>query len=118
MLGTADPSAQLIQIGETKLIRAINDDRVCIWNIQAAFDDRGANEHVSFARDKSCHHRLELVGVHLAVAYLDPGLRTKMHNSIAYSLDARDAVMYKEHLALASQFASNRATTDSFIVPA
>ena len=93
MLGTADPSAQLIQIGETKLIRAINDDRVCIWNIQAAFDDRGANEHVSFAGDKSRHHRFEFVGIHLTVADLDSGLRTKVYNSVAYPLDARDAVM-------------------------
>src|SRR5713101_6930132 len=82
------------------LIRAIDDDRVCIRNIETAFDNRRANEHVRFPGDEPRHHRFEFVGVHLAVPDFNSGLRTKMHDPIAHTLDARDAVVQKEHLAL------------------
>ena len=39
-----------------------------------------------------------------------------MHDSLAHSLDARDAVVQKEHLALPFQFAINRGANDPFIV--
>jgi hypothetical protein len=32
------------------LIRPIDDDGVCIRDIETAFDDRRANEHVGFSR--------------------------------------------------------------------
>ena len=43
VLGPADPPAQLIEIGETKPIRTIDDDRVGVRNIESALDDRCAN---------------------------------------------------------------------------
>src|SRR5262249_32197 len=53
VLGSPNASAQLIQIRQTKLIRAIDNDRVCIWNIETAFDDCSANEHVGLRRNES-----------------------------------------------------------------
>ena len=116
MLGPTDAPAQLIQIREAKLIRAIDNDRVCVRNIETAFDDRRANEHIYFPSDKSRHHRFEFVGVHLAVPDFNSGLRTKMHDPIAYPLDRRDAVVQKEDLPLPFQFAINRGANDPFIV--
>ena len=43
VLGPPDPPAQLIEIGETKPIRTIDDDRVGVRNIESALDDRRAN---------------------------------------------------------------------------
>ena len=53
VLGSPNASAQLIQIRKTKLVRAVDDDRVCIWNIQTAFDNRSANENVGFPGNES-----------------------------------------------------------------
>jgi hypothetical protein len=116
VLGSTDPSAQLIQVGQTKLIRAIDDDGVCVGDIEAAFDDRSANEHVGFATNETGHHRFEFVRVHLAMAYFNSGLGTEMDNPVARSLDRRYAIVQKEHLALAFQFAINCGANDPFIV--
>ena len=78
MLGPPDPPAQLIEIGEAELVRAIDDDRVRIRNIEPAFDDRRANEHVYFPGYESRHDGFEFVRVHLAVADFNSGLRTKL----------------------------------------
>ena len=53
MLGAPDPAAQLVEIGQPKAIGAVDDDGVGIGNIEAALDDRGANEHVDFPRDET-----------------------------------------------------------------
>src|SRR5438093_1008645 len=116
VLGSTDASTQLIQIGETKLICPIDDDGVCIGDIEPAFNDRSANEHISFASDESCHDSFQLVGVHLAMPDFDSGLWTKMDDPVARTLDGRYAIVEKEHLPLAFEFAVDRGTNDSLIV--
>ena len=39
VLVTPDPSAQLVKIAQAEAVRAVNDDRVRVWNIEAALDD-------------------------------------------------------------------------------
>ena len=116
VLGAPHASAQLIQIRQTKLIRAIDDDRVCVWNIETAFDDGGANEDICFPGYESRHHCFELVGIHLAVSDFNSGVRTKIDNAIAHPLNARDPIMQKEYLPLAFQFAFNRGANDQVII--
>ncbi len=116
VLGSADASAQLIQVGETKLICSIDDDGVCIRNIEPAFNDRGANEHIGFASDESCHDRFQLVCVHLAMSDFNSGLWAKMDDPVARSINGRYAIVQKKHLALPFQLAVNRRANDSFIV--
>ena len=116
VLGSADASTQLIQIGEAKLIRAIDDDRVCIRNVETAFDDCRANEHVRFSGNESRHHRFQFVCVHLAMPDFDSGLGAKMKDPITCSFDGRDAIVQKENLTLPFQFAINCGANDSLIV--
>ena len=52
VLGASDAAAQLIKIGQPEPIGPIDDDRVRVRNIEAALDDRGANEHVDFSGDE------------------------------------------------------------------
>ena len=61
-------AAQLIEIAQAKTIGAIDDDRVRVGNIEAAFDDRGGEQNVGFAVDEFRHHFFQIVGIHLAVA--------------------------------------------------
>ena len=116
VLGSTDPSAQLIQIREAKLIRSIDDDRVGIRNIEATFNDRGANKHVGFAGYESRHDRFQFVRVHLSMANFNSGLWAKMDNPVPHPLDCHYAIVQKEYLPLALQFTINRSANDALIV--
>jgi len=64
VLRRPDAPAQLIQSAEAKLVpgRSI-DDGICIWDVEAAFDKRGANEHVDFPGNESRHNAFQFVGI-------------------------------------------------------
>src|SRR6266496_6211408 len=116
VLGSTDPSAQLIQIGEPKLIRSIDDDGICIWNIETTLDDRSANEHVGLAGYESRHHRFQFVRVHLSMANFNSGVWGKMDDSVACPFDGRYAIVQEKYLPLSFQFAINRSANDALIV--
>ena len=61
VLGTTNPAAELVKIGQTEAIGAVDDDRVGIGNIETALDDRRADKHVDFSSDEAGHYFLELV---------------------------------------------------------
>ena len=71
---TSNPATELIEIGKAKAIGAINDDCICIRDIDAAFDDGGGEQDIGFALDKGAHDHLEFVFFHLAVTDDDAGL--------------------------------------------
>ena len=72
VLGAADPAAQLIEIGQPEAIGPIDDDGVGVRNIEAALDDRGADEDVDFPGDEALHDGFEFIRIHLAVAKSRP----------------------------------------------
>ena len=49
-LGASHTSAKLVEIGEAKEVGPVNNHRVGIGNIQAAFDDRGRDKHINITR--------------------------------------------------------------------
>ena len=118
VLGAADAAAELIEIGQAEAIGAIDDDGVGVRNIEAALDDRGADEHVDFSGDETLHDVFEFVRVHLAVAEVDPRLRTKLGDAIAHFLDRLHAVVQKIDLALALELAIDRVADDPLVVAA
>ena len=63
----ADATSELIEVGQAKAICAIDDDRISIGDIEAAFDDGGGNEDVGLAVDELVHDLLEVVFIHLTV---------------------------------------------------
>ena len=116
MLGPPDTSAQLVKIGQTKSICAVDDDRVGVWNIEPALDNCRADEHVDFPADKSRHDSLKFIRIHLTVSDFDFGLRTKIDNTIVRALDRHYSVMQKENLALPFQFSIDRIANNSLII--
>ena len=118
VFGATNPTAKLVKIGQTEPVGAVDDDRVRVWNIEAALDDGGANGYVDFSGDETCHHFLKLIRIHLAMADLDPRLRHKIDNLLADPLDRLDAVVQKINLALTFDLAINRVSNDSFVVTA
>jgi hypothetical protein len=95
VLRPSDSPAQLIQVCQTKLIRSIDNDGVCIGNIETTFDDRRANEHVDFPGNKSRHHAFQFVRIHLPVPDFNSGRGTKIDDPITHSLDSRYAIVQK-----------------------
>src|SRR4029077_2988524 len=116
VLRPADAPAQLIQVGEAKLVRPIDDDGVCVRNIEAAFDDRGANEHVNLPGNESRHNAFQFVGIHLTMPDLNSGLWTKIDDPITHPLNTRYPIVQEEYLALPFEFAINRCANESLII--
>ena len=116
MLGAPDAAAQLIQIRQAETIGAINDNGVGVWNIQAAFDNRGADQNVDFSADKAMHRRFQFIRIHLAMAKFHPGIWTKIGDAIADLFDCLHPIVQEKNLALSFEFAIDRVANDSFIV--
>ena len=71
VLVAADAAAELVEIAQAEPVGAVDDDGVGVGNIEAALDDRGADEHVDLAFDEPVHDVFEFVFAHLAVADID-----------------------------------------------
>ena len=85
---TTHPASQLVQLGEPEAVRAVDDERVGVRNIEARLDDRGAHQHVEVAFGKTQHGLLELVFGHLAVSYRDARFRNQPPQPIGDRFDA------------------------------
>ena len=118
VLGPADAAAQLIEIGQAEPVRAVDDDGVRVRNIEAALDDRRADQHVDLAGNETRHDLFQFVRVHLAVAEFDARLRTKLGDPIAHSLDRLHAIVQEVNLALPLELAIDRVANDSLVVSA
>src|SRR5260370_11599408 len=118
VLGSHNVAGQLIKIVQAKAVGAVDNDSVCIWNVETAFNDGSANKHIDFSGDETRHHFLELVRIHLAVTDLDPRLGNKIDNAFAHALDGVDAVMQKINLTLTFELTIDRVPDNSFVVTA
>ena len=67
-------AAQLIQLRQPEAMRAVDDERVGVGDVQARLDDRRAHQHVELAFGEREHRLLELVLGHLAMRDGDPRL--------------------------------------------
>ena len=75
MMRAADASAQLMQLREAELVRAIDDDRVRGRHVDAALHDRRTHEHIAALMIEVEHDLLELAFAHLSVTDRDPRFR-------------------------------------------
>jgi hypothetical protein len=116
VLRAAHAAAQLVEIGEAEAVGAVDDDRVRVGDIEAAFDDRGGEQHVGFAGDEAGHHVLEFLRVHLAVADDDPRLGHEQLELLRDFLDGVDAVVEEIDLAVARHFALDGFADDALVV--
>ena len=66
-LGTADPSAQLIELRQAKAVGAVHDQRIGSRNVETGLDDRGREQQVVFAVVESRHDVVEHGRRHLPV---------------------------------------------------
>ena len=104
----ADAPAELVELGQTQRVGAVDDDRVGVGDVEAGLDDRRAHEHVELAAREREHHLLELALAHLAVGDDDARLGQQLAQLLGLRLDRLDAVVDEEHLAAAVELAQDR----------
>ncbi len=108
MRGAADPSAQLVELGEAEGVGAVHDQRVHARNVEPRLDDHGRDQHVELAVEELEHHLLEVALVHLPVRDREPHLGHQLLELECGVMDGLDAVVDEEHLAAAVDLAQDR----------
>ena len=78
VVGATDPAPQLVQLGQSQVIRPIHDDGVGARYVDAGLDDGGADQQVEALVVEVRHHPLELALAHLAVGDADARLRHQL----------------------------------------
>ena len=117
--GAADAAAELVEVGEAEAVGAVDDDGIGVRDIDAAFDDGGADEDVGLTGDEAVHDFLELTFLHLTVTGFDGGaFGAEGEEFFDHAFDAADAVVEEEDLALAVEFAFDGFLDDAFVVGA
>ena len=107
MVRAADAAAQLVQLRQAQAIGAIDDDGVGRRDIDAALDDRRADQHVELAMVEIEHHLLELALRHLPMADAHFGLRQQLAQVFGHGLDVLDAIVDEIDLAAAADLAQH-----------
>ncbi len=101
-LGAAThPAAQLVELGQAKGIGAVNDEGVGIGDIQAGFDDGGAQEDIHVAGGEFFHALGQALFGHLAVGHCHAGFGHQLLKVGAHGADGLDPVVDEEDLPAA-----------------
>ena len=75
MVGSADTSAQLMQLRQSELVGAIHDDGVGGWHIDAGFDDRRTQQDIEAGLVEVAHDQFQFAFRHLTVRNADARFR-------------------------------------------
>ena len=112
----ADAAAQLVELREPEQVGAVDDERVHRRHVEAALDDRRADEHVVLAVGEVEHDPLEPALVHLPVRDRDARLGHEVAHLLGDVLDVLHPVVDVEDLALAQQLAPDRLGDRAVVV--
>ncbi len=104
---TSDATAQLIELGQTKGVGSVYDEGIGVGDVQPRFNDGGRKQDVCLAQIEAMHHRCKLALRHLSVANIHAGFRNQLVEMHLHRFDGLYAVMHKEDLTTALEFAQN-----------
>ena len=68
LVTTPYPSTHLMEVTQAEVLRLINNDGICIRNIDTTFDDCGCQEHVIVIVDKIQNNLFQFCRLHLPVS--------------------------------------------------
>ena len=112
----AHPAADLVELGEPERVRALDDERVRLRDVDARLDDRRRDEHVGIAGEERVHALLELLLRHLPVRDQEAEARAELLELLARLVDRLDAVVQVERLPAACVLALERGLDQLFVV--
>ncbi len=110
--GTVRPAhtaSELVQLRESVPVRAVDDDRVRVRDVEAVLDDRGREQDVEPPLHEAKHRPLELVLAHLTVTDHDLRFRDETPQQVSNGEDGFDAVVHEVDLAAARQLVPDGA---------
>ena len=118
MVGAPDAAAQLVKVGQSEPVRAVDDDGVGIRDIEPALDDRCAEQNVRIAAHKFRHDILEFVLRHLPVTDQDACARHEVFDAVFEVSDGMHAVVQEVDLSAARHLALDRIADDALVITA
>ncbi len=87
-----------MKLGQPEPLGTIDQDRIRGWNIEAAFDDRGADQYLEPSMIEVLHDPLQITLTHLAMRDLDLTFGYQLRNLLRNAFDILDAVMHEVDL--------------------
>ena len=108
MVRAADPPAQLMQLCEPHVVGAIDHNGVGGRHVDAAFDDRRAQQQIEAPMIEVDHQVLEIPLAHLAVTDAHLGLGEQRLQLAGEFLDRAHFVVHEIYLPAAAQLAQTR----------
>jgi hypothetical protein len=107
---TTDAAAHLMQLRQTELVGAINDDGVGGGYVDATFHNGGADKEIAALVAEIQHHLFQLAFAHLAMTDGDVGFRDEFTQRSRGLINRLDAVVYVVNLATATDLAQTGFT--------
>ena len=115
-IAPSHPSAQLVQIAQSKLVGIVDNDRIHIGNIHTALHDIGTNQHIIFLIDKIQDPFFQFMTFHLPMCITDAQIGTKSLDDGRHFRQTLYPVIDKEDLAASFRFIINGIADKIFIV--
>ena len=101
LAAAADPPAYLVELGEAEHVRALDDQRVGLRDVDPRLDDARRDQHVRVAAQEREHPLLEVLLVELAVGDLEADAGAQPAQPLRGLVDRLDPVVDEEGLAAA-----------------
>lgn len=114
--GAADPSAELIELGEAHAVGVFDNEGVAVGDIDAGFDDSGTDEDINFAFEELPPDFGEFMFFHTAMGHGDTGFGDTAMEGGSAEVDGFDHVMDIVDLASAAEFLFNRVTDNAEVI--
>ena len=109
--------AQLVELGESKAIGAIDDDGIAERNVETVLDDGRGHQNVGLVMHELQHHFFQFAFRHLAVSHDDARPRDQFLQLGRDLPDALHAIVHEIDLAAAVEFLLERRL-NQLLVPA
>jgi hypothetical protein len=116
LAAAAHAAADLVELGQAEDVRALDDQRVGLRDVDARLDDARSHEHVGLAAQERTASRLERLLLELAVGHLEAHAGAQAAQALGRLVDRVDAVVDEERLAPARLLAHDRLLDELLVV--
>ena len=113
---TSHTAPELVQLGKAETVCILNDQGVGIGNVQAGFNDGGADQHLDFSLCHGLHHIAKSVFAHLSMSYTHTQAGNPTAQSTGTLVDGFSAVVQIVNLAAPFHLTSDCIVDDGSVI--